>query len=142
MKYLKQSHTVYYARYHIVICTRYRRKILRWGSAEYVKRCVLGIMKRYPDIIIEKVNTDLDHMHLLASIPPRMAVSYAVNLIKSNTARMMRRRYKFLDKLYVKKAGIWSAGYFVSTVGADEEVIRKYIEYQGREDRGQAELAF
>ena len=99
-------------------------------------------MKRYPEIIIEKVNTDLDHMHLLASIPPKMAVSYAVNLIKSNSARLMRKRYKFLDKMYVKKAGIWSEGYFVSTVGADEEAVKRYIEYQGREDRGQAQLEF
>jgi len=99
-------------------------------------------MKKYPEIIIEKVNTDLDHMHLLASIPPKMAVSWVVNLIKSNTARLMRKRYKFLDKLYVLKAGIWSTGYFVSTVGADEETVKRYIEHQGREDRGQAELAF
>ena len=99
-------------------------------------------MRRYPEIIIEKVNTDLDHMHLLASIPPKIPVSFAVNLIKSNTARLMRKRYKFLDKMYVLKAGIWSAGYFVSTVGADEEAVKRYIEYQGREDRGQAELVF
>ena len=115
---------------------------MRWGSAEYAKRCALGVMRRYPEIIIEKVNTDLDHIHLLVSIPPKVAVSRIVNLIKSNTARLMRKKYKFLDKMYVKKAGIWSVGYFVSTVGADEEVIKRYIEYQGREDRGQAELAF
>ena len=115
---------------------------MRWGSAEYAKRCVLGVMRQYSEIIIEKVNTDMDHMHLLASIPPKIAVSRAVNIIKSNTARLMRRRYKFLDKMYVRKSGIWLAGYFVSTVGADEEAVKRYIEYQGREDRGQVELAF
>ena len=142
MKYLKQGHAVYYARYHLVICTRYRRKILGGGMGGYVMRCAMGVMRVHPEIMIEKINTDEDHMHILVSIPPKWSVSEVVNMIKSNTGRLMRAKYKFLDKLYVKKAGIWSAGYFVSTVGADEEAIKRYIEYQGREDRGQAQLEF
>ena len=142
MQYRKQGHAVYYAQYHIVICTRYRRRILRWGAKEYLKKIVKGIGKYYPDIEIKEVNTDLNHMHLMVSIPPKYAVAKVVNIIKSNTGRKMRERFKFLDKLYVKQEGIWSVGYFVSTVGINEGIVRRYIERQGDEDRGQTKFAF
>jgi len=142
MEYRKQGQAVYYARYHIVICTRYRRRILRWGAKEYLKKIVKGVSKFYPEIEIKEVNTDENHMHLLVSIPPKYAVSKVVNLIKSNTGRRMRERFKFLDKLYVRQEGIWSVGYFVSTAGIDEAIIKRYIERQGEEDRGQTKFAF
>ena len=105
-------------------------------------KVVKGISKFYPEIWIEEVNTDLNHMHILVSIPPKYAVSKVVNLIKSNTGRRMRERFKFLDKLYVRQEGIWSVGYFVSTVGINEAIIKRYIELQGDEDRGQTKFAF
>ncbi len=142
MFYRKQGHAVYYAQYHIVICTRYRRRILRWGAKEYLKKIVRGISKVYPEIEIKEINTDLNHIHVLVSIPPKYAVSKVVNLIKSNTGRRMREKFKFLDKLYVRQEGIWSVGYFVSTVGINEAIIRRYIERQGEEDRGQTKFAF
>jgi len=109
---------------------------------EYAIRSVGGVTRKYPEIVIEEVNTDEDHMHMLVTIPPKYSVSRAVNLIKSNVSRLMRKKYKFLEKMYVKKDGMWLVGYFVSTVGLNEAAIRKYIEYQGLEDRGQAELVF
>ena len=142
MKYAKLGHTIYYARYHIVICARYRRKIFKGAMGEYAKRCVMGVQRKNPEIKIEEVNTDKDHMHMLVTIPPKYSVSSVVCLIKSNVARLMRKKYKFLSKMYVNKAGVWSVGYFVSTVGLNEQVIRRYIEYQGTEDRGQAQLEF
>lgn len=108
----------------------------------YLKKCILGIQRKYPEIEIIEANTDEDHMHVLVSIPPKMAVSQVVNLIKSNTGRLMRKKFTFLDKVYRKRPGIWSVGYFVSTVGVDEKTIQQYIEYQGKEDSGQVELEF
>lgn len=142
MKFRKQGHAVYYAQYHIVLCSRYRRKIFRHHLGEYLKLCVKGITRVYPDIVIKEANCDEDHIHLLIVIPPKRAVSWVVNVLKSNTARLMRKRYAFLKKLYPKKVGIWSAGYFVSTVGVNEQVIAAYIRHQGKEDQGQAKLEF
>lgn len=142
MQYKKQGHAVYYAQYHIVVCTRYRRRILRWGAKEYLLKVIKGISKYYRDIEIKEVNTDLNHMHVLVSIPPKYAVSKVVNLIKSNTGRRLGERFKFLDKLYVRQEGIWSVGYFVSTVGINEAIVKRYIESQGDEDRGQTKFAF
>jgi len=141
MKYRKQSHAVYYyTRYHIVISTKYRRKVLRKGMGEYLKRKVLQIKKFYPEIDIIKVSTNIDHMHIMISIPPKMPVSSVVRLLKTNTGNAMRKRFPFLDKVYWGVEGIWSIGYFVSTVGISEEIIQKYIELQAREDSGQAKL--
>ena len=88
------------------------------------------------------MNSDLDHIHMLVSIAPKMSVSSAVNIIKSHTGKMVRRRFNWLNKVYWDQEGIWSIGYFVSTVGVTEEVVRKYIEWQGKEDSGQAKLEF
>ena len=65
-----------------------------------------------------------------------------INLIKSNTGRAIRRKFPFLKDVYWGDDGIWSGGYFVSTIGLNEELIRQYIEMQGREDGGQAKLEF
>ncbi|HSX42180.1 MAG TPA: IS200/IS605 family transposase [Candidatus Saccharimonadales bacterium] len=141
MEFRRQSHAVFYTRYHLVFSTRFRRKILKSGLGEYMKVLMRAIHRRSPEIQIFEVNTDLDHIHLLVSIPPRMAVSEAVRILKSNTARMMVKKFPFLKEVYFdREAGIWSTGYFVSTVGVNEQQIRRYIEHQGKEDSGQAEL--
>ena len=142
MKCKRQAHAVYHTRYHIVVSTKYRKRILRWGIEKYLQKRIREISKYHPDLEVIEVNTDKDHMHVLMCIPPKKSVSWAVNILKSNTGREMRKRFPFLNKIYYGCDGIWSVGYFVSTVGINEKVIRKYIEMQGREDRGQAQLDF
>ena len=138
----KQGHSVYYIRYHLVIATKYRRKILKDGFGEYLKKLMLGIGRQLPEIEIIEVNTDKDHVHMLLSIPPKFSISEVVKEVKAKTGLRMRRKFPFLDKVYWGKGGIWSRGYFVSTVGVSESTIRKYIEMQGKEDSGQALLEF
>ena len=122
--------------------SKYRRKIFNEGVKEYLKDILKRIPEYYPEIAIEEVNTDQDHVHMLVSIPPKIAVSRAVAVIKANTAKALKEKFPFLKKTYWGTDGIWSDGYFVSTVGINESVIRKYIEQQGQEDRGQAKLVF
>ena len=138
----KQGHSVYYIRYHLVIATKYRRKILKDGFGEYLKNLMVGIGKQLPEIEIIEVNTDKDHVHILLSIPPKLSISEVVKEVKAKTGLRMRRKFPFLDKVYWGKGGIWSRGYFVSTIGVSESTIRKYIEMQGKEDSGQALLEF
>ena len=142
MEYKKQAHAVYYAQYHIVISTKYRRKVLRAGMGDYLKRKVLQVSKFQPEIEIIEVNADIDHIHLLVSIPPKFSISEVVKMIKAHTGTAMRRKFPFLDKVYWGINGIWSIGYFVSTVGINEETIRRYVQKQGEEDSGQAKLEF
>jgi len=140
MQYTKQGHASYYTKYHIVFSTKYRRKIFNPGMCSYLRIKVFEIRKYYPELDIIEVNTDQDHLHILITIPPKMSVSQVVNIIKSNTAREMRIKFPFFQKVYWDNEGIWSIGYFVSTVGINEEIIQKYIQMQGKEDSGQAKL--
>ena len=140
MKYNRTGHAVFYIRYHLVISTKYRRKIFKGGMEQYLKLKVREVQRYCPEIVIHEVNTDQDHAHILVSIAPKLAIAQAVSLIKANTARDMREEFPFLDKVYWGSDGIWSIGYFISTVGVNEATIKRYIEQQGREDSGQAQL--
>ena len=94
------------------------------------------ITDKYPDIEIKEVKTDIDHIHILAVIPPKYAVSNVVRIIKANTGKKMRDKFEHLDKVYWGVKGIWSIGSFISTVGVDEKTVENYIKMQGQEDSG------
>ena len=98
------------------------------------------ITEHYPLVRFNQINHDKDHIHLLVSIPPTMAVGTVIGIIKQNTSRELKQKFPFLRKVYWGTDGIWSEGYFASTVGIDEAVIRAYIEHQGKKDAGQAKL--
>ena len=140
--YQRDAHSVYLCDYHLVLPTKYRRKIFNAGLFAYVERKLRGITEYYPRIRIKEVNHDEDHIHLLLSIPPQVSVGSVVRIIKSNTSRNLKSQFPFLKKVYWGTDGIWSDGYFVSTVGLDEMTIRRYIERQGEEDAGQTVSLF
>ena len=140
MKLRKQAHTVYRTQYHIVFVTKYRRKILVKGVAFWLKLRLQEIRKYKPDLEYIEIGMDKDHVHLHMIIPPKYSVSEIVNQIKSNVSRDMKKRFEFLADVYWGTDSVWSTGFFVSTVGINEETIRKYVQMQGKEDSGQAEL--
>lgn len=140
MKYYRQAHVVYHNQYHLVWIPRFRRKFLVPGVAEYLITKLDEVRKWYPDIYYAERNIQKDHIHVLVGIPPKYSVSHIVNIIKTNTSRSLRQKFPFLSKLYVAKGGIWSVGYFVSTVDVNEAIIRRYIRFQEKEDSGQVQL--
>ena len=93
------------------------------------------VIAKYPTIYLISVNTNEDHVHLQIEIPPNIEVSTAIQRLKSETSKKIRKKFKFIDRMYLEK-GIWSVGYFSSTVGLNEEQIKKYIEYQQKRDQG------
>jgi putative transposase len=90
--------------------------------------------------MFKKVNHDKDHIHILVSVAPTIAVGKVVGIIKQNTSGEMKQKFPFLKQVYWGSDGIWSEGYFVSTIGVDEEVIQAYIEHQGKKDAGQTKF--
>src|SRR5262245_54931460 len=100
MEYRKQAHCTFHTRYHLVFVTKYRRKIFRRGLEKYVVSVLRAVTRKYPEIEVLEANTDLDHVHLMASIPPRMSVSEAVRLLKTNSSRALRSRFPFLKSMY------------------------------------------
>ena len=69
-----------------------------------------------------------------------MRVSDIVRSVKSISGRLLKKKFEYMRKAYWGVEGIWSDGYFVSTIGINEDILKKYIECQGKEDRGQAQL--
>ena len=127
----------------MTITTKYRHEWLNEGIFAYLKTKLLEIRKHYPLIDFKIINYDTkqpDHIHLLISIPPSMSMGAVVRIIKSNTSTSLKQKFPFLKQLYWGTDGIWSDGYFVSTVGVNEQQIKQYIENQGKEDSGQALL--
>jgi putative transposase len=141
MEFKRLSHCIYCCDYHIVLVTKYRRKIFNEGIFAYFDVKLKEIRKHYPLIEFKQVNHDKDHIHLLVSIPPVMTVGSAVRIIKANTAKSIKQKFPFLKEAYWGTDSVWSESYFASTVGINEEAIRQYIEQQGQEDSGQAKLA-
>jgi len=137
MQLIRLSHCIYHCEYHLVIVTKYRRKIFNSGIFAYFDKQLAEITDHYPQIKFQEVNHDQDHLHLLISIPPTMNVGKAVGIIKANTAKNLKQKFPFLKQVYWGTDSIWSEGYFVTTVGANEGVIKKYIEEQGKKDSGQ-----
>jgi putative transposase len=140
MDYRKQGHSVYYTRYHLVVATKYRREILRDGFGEYPKKLVTAIDRQVPEVEIIEIDTDVDHVHILLSVLPKMSVSEVVKELKAKTGLYMRKKFTFLEKVYWAKGGIWSRGYF-SAVAMKQGVVKigryytGWVEYSDQQNR-------
>lgn len=138
----RQAHCVFRCVYHVVWIPRYRYKVLTEGVKEYLTIKIDEVRKYYPEIEYIERSIQPDHVHLVVSFSPKMSIASVVRVIKSNTGKAMWEKFEFLRERYYGRGGIWSVGYFVSTVGLDEEMIQRYVRYQEKEDLGQAKLAF
>ena len=136
MRIRQLNHSTYAVEYHLIWGTKYRRKILK----DYVKpelvECLIKIQKQNPSWYIHTVNTDQDHIHLLVEFPPPLSISFVVKKIKIVSSLTLKRRFKFIKKIY-GRGSVWSTGYYVSTVGVNEKTIKKYIANQGKKDLGE-----
>ena len=139
MRLHRSAHTVYKTQYHIVWVTRFRRKVLVPGVERYLRVKLVEVRKWYPDWEYVAIGIEPDHVHLHLVIPPKYAVSWVVETLKKNASRALSEKFAFLKQVYWDEDGIWTKGYFVSTVGANEAIIRRYVAMQGQEDAGQAQ---
>ncbi len=134
------GHSVYRTEYHVVWIPKYRRRILNTGVKEYLKRLWPKILKGIPGVEIVEQNIQVDHIHTIMIIPPKYSVSDVIGIIKGQSASSLRKKFTWLEKVYWKENIVWSPGYFVSTVGLNEEQIIKYVKWQESQDSGQAKL--
>jgi putative transposase len=110
------------------------------GVDAYLEIKLNEVRKHYPEIEYVEMSIQPDHVHLLVSFPPKYSIAYIVQIMKTNTSTALKQKFDFLKKQYWGREGIWSVGYFASTVGIDEATILKYVQQQGEEDSGQAQL--
>ena len=133
------NHTRWECKYHIVFIPKYRRKTL-FGQIRQELGKVFHALAKQKESLIEEGHILPDHVHMMISIPPKYAVSQVVGYIKGKSAIHIARTYVGRRKNFVGQQ-FWARGYFASTVGRDEQVIREYIRHQEKEDRRVDQLA-
>lgn len=119
---------------------KYRRRILNPDVAAYLSKVFPKLLRQMPGCEIVEQNIQADHIHTVMIIPPKYSVSEVIGRLKGQTASQLRKKFAWLGKVYWAENIVWSPGYFVSTVGIDEEKIIKYVKWQQRQDSGQAKL--
>ena len=127
------NHTKWDCKYHIVFIPKCRRKVL-YGRIRQELRLILRELASQRESEILEGHLCEDHIHMLMRIPPKYSVSQVIGYIKGKSAIRVARDFMGRGRSY-KGYHFWARGYFVSTVGADEKVIRSYIRNQERNDQ-------
>ena len=133
----RQSHVKWYCRYHIVIVPKYRQKAIFGRLRKDIGRLLRELCEQF-DIELIEGQAMPDHVHLCLSIPPKYSVATAIGRLKGKSAIRIHREYLGRQRNFTG-FHFWSKGYCVSTVGLDEEMIRKYIRNQEEADQREDE---
>ena len=132
-EYQSLSHTQWECLYHVVFIPKCRRRTLYVGLRKYLGE-VFRQLAEQKESQVEEGHLMSDHVHMMLRIPPKYAVSQVVSFIKGKSAIHLARVYGERKRNFVGQH-FWARGYFVSTVGRDEQVIRAYIRNQEAEDQ-------
>ena len=127
------SHTKWECKYHVVFIPKYRRKTLYGGLRQYLGP-VIRELASHREAQIEEGHMMGDHVHFLISIPPKYSVAQVIGYIKGKSAIHIARTYGERKRNFSGQH-FWARGYYVSTVGRDEGIVREYIRNQELEDR-------
>ena len=131
--YRSLSHAKWECKYHVVFIPKYRKKAI-YGHLRKDLGKVLRTLAERRESRIEEGHLMPDHVHMMISIPPKYAVSQVIGYIKGKSAIHLARVYGERKRNFVGQH-FWARGYFVSTVGRDEEAVRRYIRHQEQEDQ-------
>ena len=127
------SHTKWECKYHVVFIPKYRKKILYKGLRHHLGEIFRKLAEQKESRVLEG-HLQPDHVHMLISIPPKYSVSQVIGYIKGKSAIHIAREYGERKRNFVGQH-FWARGYWVSTVGRDEAVVREYIQKQEHEDK-------
>lgn len=126
------NHSVFLLYYHLVLVTKYRRKVIDDNISNRLKDIFEKIQSNY-NITLQEWNHDKDHVHILFKAHPNSELSKFINAYKSASSRLIKKEYPEI-KQQLWKEYFWSRSYcLLTTGGAPIEVIKKYIESQGKE---------
>ena len=136
--YKQLAHTTYLCNYHVIFCPKYRFRILRGETGQRVRDWIRKICE-WKGVDIEEGHVSRDHVHLVLSIPPKYAVSEVIGTIKGRVAIRVLKEVPEVRKRYWGRR-FWSRGYFVSTIGVNEQIIRQYVQKQELKERQAEQL--
>jgi len=132
MSYRKTSHSVYDIKYHVVWITKYRKKVLKGQVGLRLRELVRQVCAAH-DVYIVSGNIQPEHVHLLVSVPPDLSVSKFMQLVKGRTSRKLLQEFEELNRQFWGRH-LWARGYFAASTGnVTDEIIKQYIESQGKE---------
>ncbi len=122
MRFRKSAHSVYKTEYHVVWTPRYRRNLFsQTGVKAYAEKVLHNIENLEDDIEVKKMNVRPDHIHIIIIIPPRVSVASVIQFIKTQSSGKIKSKYSFLQKAIWGRSGIWSRGYYVSSIGMNKK---------------------
>ena len=127
------SHTKWKCQYHIILVPKYRRKVIYKELRKDIG-IILRKLCEYKKVEIIEAHAMPDHIHMLVSIPPKLAVSDFVGYLKGKSAMMIFERHANLKYKFGNR-NFWATGYYVSTVGLNTATIQKYIREQEKQDQ-------
>ena len=136
--YRSLNHTKWACQYHVVFIPKYRKKAIYGALRRYLGE-VLRRVAQQRESAVEEGHLLADHVQMMLSIPPKYSVAQVIGYIKGKSAIHIAREFAGRPRNFVGQH-FWARGYFVSTVGRDEQVIRAYIREQELEDRRQDQL--
>ncbi len=127
------SHTRWDCKYHVIWIPKYRKKSIFGDLRKFLGEIFRELAKQKECTVIEG-HLMPDHVHILLSIPPKYSVAQIVGFIKGKSAIQIARNFQGRKKNFVGQ-NFWARGYYVSTVGKDEDAVRAYIQHQEKEDK-------
>lgn len=138
-KYKKLSHVVYKCDYHIVWTPKYRFRVL-FGEMKSLVENDIRMLCEWKGVEVIELNVQIGHIHIVCSIPPKVSVSELLGTLKGKLAIKIFKSYPKLKQKPYWGNHFWSRGYFVTTVGVDEEMIRHYVKFQEGEEKREESL--
>lgn len=130
-RYESTSHVFYRCQYHIVWTPKYRFRILKGNIGKEVYRSIYVYSSMKKCRIVE-LNVQVDHIHLVVRMPPSLSVSEYMGFVKGRIAIRLFAKFPYLRKKKLWGNHFWQRGYFVDSVGANEDIIRRYVRHQDR----------
>jgi len=127
------AHVKWECKYHIIFTPKYRKKIL-YGHVRRRAGEIIRSLAQQKNVEILEGHACPDHIHMVMSVPPKFSVAMIVGFLKGKTAIILHREFASYYKNYHGKS-FWSRGYFVSTVGLDEEKVKAYVRNQDKLDK-------
>ena len=135
MKFDTNNHSVFILNYHLIMCIKYRNKVIDNNISNRLKEIFEFIAPKY-NIVLEEWNHDADHVHILFKGQPNTEISKFINAYKSASSRLIKKEYPEIRKSLWKEM-FWSQSYcLISTGGVTVDIIRQYIQSQGRKSDG------
>jgi putative transposase len=128
----KLSHTVWECKYHVVWVPKYRRRVI-YGKLRKDIGHILRKLCEYKGIDIIEAKACSDHIHMCLAVPPKYSVSNIIGYLKGKSTMIIFERFSRLKSNF-KGNSFWARGYYVNTVGLDEQRVREYIKNQEMDD--------